>query len=91
MSVEYLVNVVGDKPLCCVRSPKNGMHLRVFVSSNDEVIEVTAMVAKVCSLSMTRNREFITFKGGGYSPVQSLAEHYAMAMKKNDQKYIDLH
>jgi len=88
----YLKNVVGDKPLCCVRSAKNPMHLRVFVTSdNNEVCEVTQAIAELCKSRTTCDGSYIVFNGSGYSPAQSLAEHYAVAMGENDHKYIDLH
>lgn len=84
--------IIGTRPLCGVRHPKNPNQLRLFVATDEgSVAEVTQILAAALDLRTTKGRDYIVVNAG-YNPVQYVADLYGAAANddKSSHPYSDM-
>lgn len=83
------IDIIAERRLFFVRRHDKKNHLRVFVIVNDEMYEVTSVVARTIGRKRPNDKGFIAVKGTGHNHCQHVADAYNAATGKN-VAYTDL-
>jgi len=82
---------IGRRTLFGVHHPTKRTQVRLFVISDGQVEDVTQYIAKVTKLELVRQRKWVDVPKYGHNPVHRIAELFADATGRPQQKFVDLY
>ena len=82
---------IGRRTIFGIHHPTKRTQVRLLVITDGQVEDVTQYIAKITKLELVRQRKWVDIPQHGSNPVHRIAELFANATGRQQQKFVDLY